>query len=91
MAARVREEYRSLSTGELLQKAYDLGVAYEMNSFSCSQSAVASLYRILDFPDVIVKAATSNAGGTALQLVGSCGGLVGGIMGLAQTLLFLLY
>ena len=80
MAEKVREEYRSLSTGELMQKAYDLGVAYEMNSFSCSQSTVASLYRILDFPDVIVKAATSNAGGTALQLVGSCGGLVGGIM-----------
>jgi hypothetical protein len=78
--AKIRAEYQSLSPGELLQKVYDLGVAYEMNSFSCSQSTVASLFRVLDFPDALVKASTSNAGGTALQLVGSCGGLVGGIM-----------
>jgi hypothetical protein len=80
MAAKVREEYRGLSREELLQKVYDLGVAYEVNSYSCSQSTVAALYRVLDFPDVLVKAACQNAGGAALQLVGSCGGLVGGIM-----------
>ena len=80
MAAKVGEEYRSLTREELLQKVYELGVAYEMHSFSCSQSTVAALYRVLDFPDVIVKASSSNAGGTALQLFGSCGGLVGGIM-----------
>ena len=80
MAVEIRAEYQSLSQEELLQKVYDLGVAYEMHSFSCSQSTVASLYRVLDFPEAIVKASSSNAGGTALQLVGSCGGLVGGIM-----------
>ncbi len=80
MAAKLREEYCALSSEELLQKVYDLGVAYETNSYSCSQSTVASLYRVLDFPDALVKASTSNAGGTALHLFGSCGGLVGGIM-----------
>jgi hypothetical protein len=80
MANQVREEYRMLSPEDLLQKVYDLGVAYERNSFSCSQSTVAALYRVLDFPDVLVKASCSNAGGTALQIIGTCGGLVGGIM-----------
>lgn len=76
----VRPAYRNLSSADLMQKAFELGVAYEMNSFSCSQSTVAALHRLLDFPEVIVKAASSNAGGTALQLMGTCGGLVGGIM-----------
>ena len=80
MAAKVRLEYRVLSREGLLQRVYDLGAAYETNSFSCSQSTVAALYRVLDFPDALVKASCSNAGGTAMQLVGTCGGLVGGIM-----------
>lgn len=80
MAAKVREEYRGLSREELLQKVYALGAAYEKNSYSCSQCTVAAQYRVLDIPDALVKAACSNAGGTALQLVGTCGGLVGGIM-----------
>ena len=80
MATYVREEYRALPPKELMQKVYDLGAAYEIHSFSCSQCTVAALYRILDFPDALVKASCSNAGGTAMQLVGTCGGLVGGIM-----------
>jgi hypothetical protein len=80
MTAQVREEYRVLSREGLLQRVYDLGAAYEINSFSCSQSTVAALYRVLDFPDALVKASCSNAGGTAMQVVGTCGGLVGGIM-----------
>ena len=56
MAERVREEYRGLSREELLQKVYDFGAAYEINSFSCSQSTVAALYRVFDFPDALVKA-----------------------------------
>ncbi len=80
MPASVRKEYREFSREALLQRVYDLGVAYEMNSFSCSQCTVAALYRILDFPDALVKASCSNAGGTAMQLVGTCGALVGGIM-----------
>ena len=80
MTSKIREEYRSLSQEELLKKAYDLGVAYEMNSYGCSQCAVAALYRVLDFPEFLVKAACTGAGGTASQLVGTCGALTGGIM-----------
>jgi hypothetical protein len=80
MSDAIREEYRGLSREELLQKVYDFGVAYESHSFSCSQSAVAALYRVLDFPDALVKASCSNAAGTAMHLVGTCGGLVGGLM-----------
>jgi hypothetical protein len=80
MAVKIKEEYRRLSREKLLQKVYDLGAAYEINSHSCSQSTVAALYRVLGFPEALVKAASSNAGGTAMQLVGTCGGLVGGIM-----------
>jgi hypothetical protein len=80
MAAKVTKPYRNLSREELLDKAHELGAAYEQNSYSCSQCTVAALYRILGFPDVLVKAACSNAAGTAWQLMGTCGGLVGGIM-----------
>jgi hypothetical protein len=80
MVEKVKDAYRQLSREDLLQKVYDLGVAYETYSHSCSQSTVAALYRVVDIPEVLVKASTSNAGGTALQMVGTCGGLVGGIM-----------
>ena len=76
----VREQYHGLSKDMVLQKAYDLGVAYENYSFGCSQCTVAALYRILDFPAAIVKAACSNAGGAAGQLLGTCGGVIGGMM-----------
>jgi|SaaInl8_200m_RNA_FD_contig_81_759109_length_2236_multi_4_in_0_out_0_2 hypothetical protein len=80
MPKKVTEPYQGLSKEQLLDKAYELGAAYEKNSFNCSQCVAASLHRILGFPDIIVKAACSNSGGTALQLLGTCGGLVGGIM-----------
>jgi hypothetical protein len=80
MSDKMREEYQGLSRNELLQKVYDLGMAYERHSFSCSQSTAAALYRMLDFPVVLVKAACSNAGGAASQLLGTCGGVVSGMM-----------
>jgi len=80
MAVKVMEPYRNLSREELLNKVYEFGAAYEKNSYSCSQCTVAGLYQVLGFPDVLVKAACSNAAGTAWQLMGTCGGLVGGIM-----------
>ena len=80
MGGEIRAEYQGLSRDDLVQKAYDLGMAYESHSFSCSQSTAAALYRILDFPVVLVKAACSNAGGAAGQLLGTCGGVVGGMM-----------
>ena len=76
----IRKEWRGLSKEDLLKKVYALGLSYEKHSYSCSQCTVAALYRILEIPEVLVKCASSNAGGTAMQLVGTCGGLVGGIM-----------
>jgi len=77
---KVREKYQSLSRQELQDKAYELGVNYERNSYSCSQSTVAALHEILGFEDEIVKVATSSCAGQALQTIGTCGALVGGTM-----------
>jgi C_GCAxxG_C_C family probable redox protein len=77
---KVREKYRGLSPGQLLKKAYQLGVGYEKNSYGCSQCAVAALHEIIGFDDVVVKVTTSLCGGTASQVVGTCGALAGGIM-----------
>ncbi len=75
---KVREKYQALSCQELTDKAYELGFNYELNSTSCSQSVVAALYELLDFDDVVVRVATSSEGGQADQVVGTCGGLIGG-------------
>ena len=80
MAVKLREPYQGLSREELLNRVYEFGAAYEINSYSCSQCTVKAIHDVLDIPDALVKAATSNAAGTAWQLVGTCGGLVGGIM-----------
>ena len=78
--AKVRKEYRGLSRQELLDKAYELGVNYHKNSSSCSQTTVAALHALLDFDDVIVKVTTSLCGGSAMQFLGTCGTLTGGIV-----------
>jgi len=76
--AKVREKYRGLSRQELWDKAYELGSNYEKNSHACSQSTVAALHELLGFEDVIVRVASSSSGGQVGQVVGTCGGLVGG-------------
>lgn len=76
----VKEEYQGLSQEQLLDRVYELGVNYEINSYSCSQCTAKALHEVLGFDDAIVRAATSLCGGTAFQLVGTCGGLAGGIM-----------
>ncbi|GAI22847.1 unnamed protein product [marine sediment metagenome] len=76
--AKVREKYRGLSRQELLDKAYELGFNYEKNSYSCSQTTVAALHELLGFDDVVVRVASSSNGGQIGQVVGTCGGLVGG-------------
>jgi len=76
----LNEHYSGLSKAQLLDKAYELGVNYTKHSYDCSQSTVKTLHEILGFNDVLVKAATSLCGGTALQMVGTCGALAGGIM-----------
>ena len=80
MAVKVREPYQGLSREELLNKVYEIAANYEINSYACSQCVVAGLHEVLGFDDCLVKAATSNCGGTAFQLVGTCGGLTAGIM-----------
>jgi C_GCAxxG_C_C family probable redox protein len=77
---KVRDKYQNLSRDELLNKVYELGVNYEINSYSCSQCTVAALHEVLGFEDSLVKAATSLCGGVAFQLCGTCGGLSGGMM-----------
>jgi C_GCAxxG_C_C family probable redox protein len=72
------EKYRNLSLQQLLEKAGELGSAYETNSGSCSQCTVAALKEILGFEDVVVKVATSSCGGQAGLSIGACGGVIGG-------------
>ena len=78
--AKVREKYKGLSRQELQDRAYELGFNYERDARSCSQSTVAALHELLDFDDVIVRVANSSCAGQAAEVVGTCGGLVGGTM-----------
>lgn len=80
MKAKLRERYVGLSKPQLLEKAYDLGVNFEICCQSCCQSTVAAIHEMLDIDDVVVKVATSSAGGQCAQVVGTCGGLIGGTM-----------
>lgn len=77
---KIRPRYQGLSYQELLDEAYELGANYHKYSSSCSQSTVAALHDILGFDDIVVKVASSQAGGTAMQMLGACGALAGGIM-----------
>ena len=79
---KVREEYQGLSQQELLDKAYKLGFNYERNSHSCSQCPVAAIHELLDFDDVVVRVASSLAAGSAMQFLGTCGALAGGVIAL---------
>jgi C_GCAxxG_C_C family probable redox protein len=74
----ISEPYRQLSLPQLLDKAFELGVAYEKYSGSCSQCTVAALQEILGFEDVIVKVSTSSCGGQAGLSCSACGGMIGG-------------
>ena len=78
--AKLRQKYQGLSRQELLDKAYELGFNYEKNAHSCSQSTVATFRELLGIDDIVVKVATSSAAGQAAQIVGTCGGLIGGTM-----------
>jgi C_GCAxxG_C_C family probable redox protein len=79
---KIRDKYRDLSNEELLDKAYQLGFNYEKHAHSCSQSTVAAIYELVEMDDVVVKVSTSLCGGSASQMLGSCGALAGGIIAL---------
>jgi len=74
------ENFRNLSPNQLLEEAFELGVAYEENSGSCSQCTVAALREMLEFEDIVVKVASSSCGGQAGFSAGACGGVIGGTM-----------
>jgi hypothetical protein len=74
----VTDKYRKLSVPQLLEKARELGVAFEQNSGSCSQCTAAALKEILGFEDIVVKVATSSCGGQSGLSTGACGGVIGG-------------
>lgn len=76
--AKIREKYQGLTRQELIDKAYELGFNFEKSSQSCSQCTVAALHELLDIDDVVVRIATSSCGGQADQVIGTCGGLIGG-------------
>jgi hypothetical protein len=78
--AKVREKYQGLSRQELLDKAHELGVNFERNAHGCSQATAAALHELLGFDDVVVRVANSSCAGQAAQVVGTCGGLIGGTM-----------
>ena len=79
---RIKQEYRSLSKDELLDKTYELAFNFEKYSKGCSQSTVAAIHAILDMDDIVVKVASSSAGGQLAQVAGTCGGLIGGTIAL---------
>ena len=78
--SKVTEKYQGLSREELLDKVQELGANYEKFTGGCSQAPVAALHDILGFDELLVKTSTSLCGGSALQFVGTCGALSGGIM-----------
>lgn len=70
--------YAGLDRGQLLARAFELGFAFEKHSHSCSQSTVAAMHEMLEIDDVVVRVATSSAGGQAARVTGTCGALIGG-------------
>jgi C_GCAxxG_C_C family probable redox protein len=78
MKVLLREKYTGLSEGQLMDKACELGFDFEKYSHSCSQSTVAAMHEMLDIDDMIVRVATSSAGGQAGRVTGTCGALIGG-------------
>jgi len=77
---KVREKYAGLSYQELIDKAYQLGFNYEKYSRSCSQSTVVAIHELLEIDSNVVRVATSSCAGQVDQVVGTCGGLIGGTM-----------
>lgn len=77
---KVKREYRDLAEQQLLDKVYEIACNFEINAGSCSQSTVAAFDEVVGLEDAVVKVSTSLCGGTALQSVGTCGALAGGII-----------
>ena len=72
-----RQEYQGLSKQELMDKAHELACTCDQYSHSCSQCTVAAIHKLLGFDDVVVRVASSCAGGQVAQVIGTCGSLIG--------------
>ena len=75
------KQIKSLSTEEILKRAYQIGFEYERTRYGCSQSVVAAIENVFgfDFPD-LVKSSYPLAGGVATTTEGTCGALSGGVL-----------
>ena len=78
--ANLRKAYKNLPYEDLLDRVYELGLNYEKHSGSCSQSLVAAIYGLIEMDEVVVRVASSSAGGQLGQVTGTCGALIGGTM-----------
>jgi hypothetical protein len=75
---KVREQYRGLSRQELIDKAGELAGKFVLYSWNCGQSNVNAIHELLEVDDCLVRVATSHAGGSVLQTMGTCGAVIGG-------------
>jgi C_GCAxxG_C_C family probable redox protein len=70
----------------ILQKAYDLGHAFERNYHGCAQCVIGAVYQI--FPQMrnedIFRSANTQAGGLGLSTLGQCGAAAGAGMVIGQ-------
>ncbi len=65
----------------ILQRAFDLGKAYEKANGGCPQCTLAGIFEALDvWDDAVFKSATGLADGVGLTGDGHCGALSGGTM-----------
>jgi C_GCAxxG_C_C family probable redox protein len=70
---------------KLLDEIYKLAFKYEAELGSCPQCVLATLYEKLDIGDPkTIKAVDALAGGTSLSTEGTCGALVGGLVGISS-------
>ncbi|MBN1829772.1 MAG: C_GCAxxG_C_C family protein [Deltaproteobacteria bacterium] len=71
---------------DLLEKAYDVGFAFEQDYGGCAQCVIGALYQL--FPDLrnedVFRSATALGGGIGLTTQGGCGALAGAAMAISQ-------
>ncbi len=70
-----------VSNEQILNKAYKLGIEYELKCTGCAQTVIAAIFEALGiWNDDIFKAGSGLADGLGLTGDGSCGALVGASM-----------
>lgn len=70
---------------DALEKAFELGVDYEIRATNCCQSTIAAIQDTIGFKnDDIFRAGSLLTGGRCFGTMGTCGALIGGAMVLGQ-------